>query len=100
MLGESGTGKELVARATHYKSQRNDAAFIVVNCAALSETLIESELFGHSKGAFTGATADRAARFEMAHEGTIFLDEIGELSNNCQMKLLRVLDQGEISRVG
>ena len=100
ILGESGTGKELVARATHYKSTRNDAAFIVVNCAALSESLIESELFGHSKGAFTGATADRAGRFEMAHEGTIFLDEIGELTNNCQTKLLRVLEQGEISRVG
>ena len=100
VLGESGTGKELVARATHYNSQRNDLPFIVVNCAALSETLIESELFGHVRGAFTGATSDRAGRFEMAHEGTIFLDEIGELSNNCQTKLLRVLEQKEISRVG
>ena len=100
ILGESGTGKELVARAIHYKSTRNDASFIVVNCAALSESLIESELFGHVKGSFTGATADRAGRFEMAHEGTIFLDEIGELTNNCQTKLLRVLEQGEISRVG
>ena len=100
VLGESGTGKELVARATHYKSTRSDAPFVVVNCAALSETLIESELFGHVKGSFTGAAADRAGRFEMAHEGTIFLDEIGELSNNCQTKLLRVLEQGEISRVG
>lgn len=100
ILGESGTGKELVARATHYKSTRGDAPFIVVNCAALSEMLIESELFGHVKGSFTGATADRAGRFEMAHEGTIFLDEIGELTNNCQTKLLRVLEQGEISRVG
>ncbi|HYF51895.1 MAG TPA: sigma 54-interacting transcriptional regulator, partial [Planctomycetota bacterium] len=100
VLGESGTGKELVARAMHYNSKRSDAPFIVVNCAALTETLIESELFGHARGAFTGATSDRAGRFEMAHEGTIFLDEIGELSNNCQTKLLRVLEQGEISRVG
>lgn len=100
VLGESGTGKELVARAIHYNSTRSDAPFIVVNCAALSETLIESELFGHTRGAFTGATADRPGRFEMAHEGTIFLDELGELSNNCQTKLLRVLEQGEISRVG
>jgi Nif-specific regulatory protein len=100
ILGESGTGKELVARAIHYKSTRNDAPFVVVNCAALSESLIESELFGHVKGSFTGATADRAGRFEMAHEGTIFLDEIGELTNTCQTKLLRVLEQGEISRVG
>jgi two-component system nitrogen regulation response regulator NtrX len=100
ILGESGTGKELVARAIHYNSKRSDAAFIIVNCAALTESLIESELFGHTKGAFTGATSDRPGRFEMAHEGTIFLDEIGELSNNCQTKLLRVLEQGEISRVG
>ena len=100
ILGESGTGKELVARATHYNSARSDAPFIVVNCAALSEQLIESELFGHVKGSFTGATSDRSGRFEMAHEGTIFLDEIGELSNSCQTKLLRVLEQGEISRVG
>ena len=98
ILGESGTGKELVARATHYKSTRSDAPFVVVNCAALSEQLIESELFGHVKGSFTGATADRCGRFEMAHEGTIFLDEIGELTNNCQTKLLRVLEQGEIAR--
>ena len=100
ILGESGTGKELVARAIHYNSKRSDAAFVIVNCAALTESLIESELFGHTKGAFTGATSDRPGRFEMAHEGTIFLDEIGELSNNCQTKLLRVLEQGEISRVG
>ncbi|HYG78563.1 MAG TPA: sigma 54-interacting transcriptional regulator [Planctomycetota bacterium] len=100
ILGESGTGKELVARAIHYNSRRSDAAFIIVNCAALTESLIESELFGHARGAFTGATGDRAGRFEMAHEGTIFLDEIGELSNSCQTKLLRVLEQGELSRVG
>ena len=100
VLGESGTGKELVARAIHYNSQRSAGPFVVVNCAALTETLIESELFGHVKGAFTGATNDRAGRFEMAHEGTLFLDEIGELSNTCQTKLLRVLEQGELSRVG
>jgi transcriptional regulator with GAF, ATPase, and Fis domain/pSer/pThr/pTyr-binding forkhead associated (FHA) protein len=100
VLGESGTGKELVARAIHYNSTRSDAAFVTVNCAALTETLIESELFGHVRGAFTGAAADRPGRFELAHDGTIFLDEIGELSNNCQTKLLRVLEQGEISRVG
>jgi len=98
ILGESGTGKELVARAIHYNSRRSDAAFVIVNCAALTESLIESELFGHTKGAFTGATGDRAGRFEMAHEGTLFLDEIGELSNSCQTKLLRVLEQGELSR--
>ncbi len=100
VLGESGTGKELVARAIHYNSPRLDAPFVVVNCAALSETLIESELFGHIKGSFTGASSDRAGRFEAAHTGTLFLDEIGELSNSCQTKLLRVLEQGEISRVG
>jgi DNA-binding NtrC family response regulator len=100
VLGESGTGKELVARAIHYDSARKDAPLIVVNCAALSESLIESELFGHSRGAFTGATTDRPGRFELAHEGTLFLDEIGELSNACQTKLLRVIEQGELSRVG
>ncbi len=100
VLGESGTGKELVARAIHYDSTRKDAPLIVVNCAALSESLIESELFGHTRGAFTGATCDRPGRFELAHEGTLFLDEIGELSNACQTKLLRVIEQGELSRVG
>jgi len=100
VLGESGTGKELVARAIHYDSARKDAPLIVVNCAALSESLIESELFGHARGAFTGATSDRPGRFELAHEGTLFLDEIGELSNACQTKLLRVIEQGELSRVG
>jgi Nif-specific regulatory protein len=100
VLGESGTGKELVAHAIHYNSARRDAPLVIVNCAALSESLIESELFGHARGSFTGATADRVGRFELAHEGTIFLDEIGELSNACQTKLLRVLEQGELSRVG
>ena len=100
VLGESGTGKELVARAMHYQSSRSEGPLVIVNCAALSESLIESELFGHAKGAFTGATADRKGRFELAHAGTIFLDEIGELSGACQTKLLRVIEQGEISRVG
>ncbi|MCW8132185.1 MAG: sigma 54-interacting transcriptional regulator [Planctomycetota bacterium] len=100
VLGESGTGKELVATAIHFNSSRSEGPLVIVNCAALSESLIESELFGHAKGAFTGATADRKGRFELAHDGTIFLDEIGELSAACQTKLLRVIEQGEISRVG
>jgi transcriptional regulator with GAF, ATPase, and Fis domain len=100
ILGESGTGKELAARAVHYNSRRREASFVAVNCAALSETLIESELFGHVKGAFTGAAAERQGRFELADGGTIFLDEIGELSSGCQTKLLRVLEEGQLSRVG
>ena len=100
VLGESGTGKELVARAVHYNSRRADGPFEVVNCAALTESLVESELFGHVKGAYTGATADRPGRFELADGGTIFLDEIGELPDNMQTKLLRVLEQGESMRVG
>jgi len=100
VLGESGTGKELVAKAIHHNSPRADESFEVVNCAALSESLVESELFGHVKGAYTGATADRAGRFELAHKGTIFLDEIGELPDRIQTKLLRVLEQGESVRVG
>jgi Nif-specific regulatory protein len=100
ILGESGVGKELVAHAIHYNSQRSKQPFVRVNCAALPESIIESELFGHEKGAFTGATTQRKGRFEMAHNGTIFLDEIGDLSPHTQIRMLRVLQEKEFERVG
>ncbi len=100
ITGESGTGKELVARALHYNSSRRERPFIALNCAALPETLIESELFGHEKGSFTDATARRVGQFELAHSGTLFLDEIGDLSPVTQAKLLRVLQEREFMRIG
>ena len=100
LLGESGTGKELVAQAIHEESPRKGKAFIKVNCAALSESLLESELFGHEKGSFTGAAGRREGRFELADQGTLFLDEIGEISPSLQIKLLRALQQREFERVG
>ena len=100
LLGETGSGKELIARAVHARSGRNGRPFIAVNCAALPPTLIESELFGHEKGAFTGATQARAGRFELADGGTLFLDEIGDLEPAMQAKLLRTLQAGEIQRIG
>jgi Sigma-54 interaction domain len=100
LLGETGTGKELLAHAIHDKSPRRSAPLVTVNCAALPPSLIESELFGHEKGAFSGATGSKTGRFEVAEGGTLFLDEIGELSVDLQVKLLRVLQHGEFERVG
>jgi transcriptional regulator with GAF, ATPase, and Fis domain len=99
-LGETGTGKELIARAIHVGSQRRDKPLIKVNCAAIPATLIESEFFGHEQGAFTGATRKREGRFALAHRGTIFLDEIGDLPVDLQAKLLRVLQEGEFEPLG
>ena len=98
--GESGTGKELVAKSIHFNSPRRDKPFIAVNCSALAETLLESELFGHEKGAFTGAAGMKKGRFEVSEGGTLFLDEIGELSQNLQVKLLRVIQERVFERVG
>jgi two-component system nitrogen regulation response regulator NtrX len=100
VTGESGTGKELVAAAIHTASRRAGRAFVTVNCAAIPRDLVESEMFGHERGAFTGATERRLGRFELAHEGTLFLDEVGDLSGEAQAKLLRTLESGELQRIG
>ena len=100
ITGENGTGKELVARAIHEQSPRRGKPFIEVNCAAIPSELIESELFGHMKGSFTGAVADRAGKFEQADEGTLFLDEVGDMSLSAQAKVLRVLQEGIVTRIG
>ncbi len=100
ITGESGVGKELVARAIHRNSLRKDESFVQVNCAAIPEDLIESELFGHERGSFTGATEKQVGKFELAHKGTIFLDEVGDMSLRTQAKVLRVLQEGEVERIG
>ena len=98
--GETGTGKELFANLIHYNSDRSDKPFIALHCAALSEGVLESELFGHEKGAFTGAIREKPGRFALANGGSLFLDEVGEMSQSTQVKLLRVIDTGEFERVG
>lgn len=100
ITGENGTGKELVARAIHKKSERKDKSFVEVNCAAIPNELIESELFGHEKGSFTGAVQQRIGRFELANKGTLFLDEVGDMSHQAQAKVLRAIEDGKIERVG
>ncbi|MGE5843555.1 MAG: sigma-54-dependent transcriptional regulator, partial [Syntrophaceae bacterium] len=100
IMGENGTGKELVARSIHYQSKRAKKPFIEVNCAAIPEELIESELFGHEKGSFTGATAKKRGKFELAHEGTLFLDEVADMSLKAQAKILRILQEKKYERVG
>ena len=100
ITGESGTGKELVARAIYHNSQRNSKSYLPINCAAIPENLLESELFGHEKGSFTGATSQRVGKFEQCHQGTLFLDEIGDMTLATQAKILRVLQNGTIERVG
>src|SRR4051812_4096500 len=100
ILGETGTGKELVARAVHQGSARKQGPFVTLNCAAVPQELIESELFGHEKGSFTGAASRHTGKFEQAHGGTLFLDEIGDMPLTMQAKLLRVLEEGEVERIG
>jgi two-component system response regulator AtoC len=100
LFGESGTGKEMVARSLHYNSSRAQGPFVAVNCGAIPETLLESELFGHERGAYTDAKKEKRGSFEMAHQGTLFLDEIGETPPSAQVKLLRVLQEGEVKRLG